>query len=313
MVSPTLSVIIPTYDRRLMVMEAVDSILRAAGDVEVVVVDDGSTDGTADLLRARYGDEVTVIVQPNMGRSAARNRGVAASTGDYVAFLDSDDVWEPWHATQFRQAVSLHGTERLYSASVTLWDPEAGILRPVPGRSPFRVPNLRAAALVGTVLPMQGLFVPRALFGSVGGFDVELRGSEDWELLVRLVRATPVVRMPKPSVRVRSHPARSMADVDWDVEWRRVATDLIITKERLTAAEVRLVQAATARYCAARFYEVGRMQEARRELRNARSLTGVVDGWRATAMLTAQTHAGHLVPIARAARQAFGRRRLRSG
>src|SRR5258708_5666161 len=87
------SVVIPTYNRCRMLSEAVASVLRQADPaIEIVVVDDGSSDGTADMLARDY-PQVRAIFQANQGPAAARNRGIAASTGEWIAFLDSDDIW----------------------------------------------------------------------------------------------------------------------------------------------------------------------------------------------------------------------------
>ena len=90
----TISAVIPTYNRRDMVCEAIDSALTQTYPChEIIVVDDGSTDGTGELLREKYGDRIRYIRQENAGPSAARNRGIEAATGEWIAFLDSDDLW----------------------------------------------------------------------------------------------------------------------------------------------------------------------------------------------------------------------------
>src|SRR5687768_913363 len=94
-----LSVVIPTYNRSRLVVEAIDSVLAQRGNValEVIVVDDGSEDDTRRALNA-YAGHITYHHQPNAGMNAARNAGVRRSSGKYVAFLDSDDVWLPFKA-----------------------------------------------------------------------------------------------------------------------------------------------------------------------------------------------------------------------
>src|ERR1700760_3855281 len=90
-----LSVVIPTYNRRDLVLRAVASVLDQPGadDVEVIVADDGSTDGTADAIAQRFGSPVRVNATVRGYACAARNAGFAVSSGDFVCFLDSDDVW----------------------------------------------------------------------------------------------------------------------------------------------------------------------------------------------------------------------------
>ncbi len=92
---PYISVIIPTYNREKLVTQAIDSVLNQTfRDHEIIVVDDGSTDGTKDILKP-YMDSIRYIYQDNRGVSAARNRGVRESRGELLAFLDSDDLWSP--------------------------------------------------------------------------------------------------------------------------------------------------------------------------------------------------------------------------
>jgi glycosyltransferase involved in cell wall biosynthesis len=89
------SVVIPTYNRARLVEEAIASVLRQTMPVhEVIVVDDGSTDATRELIRGHDGP-ITLVTQDHLGAAAARNRGLARATGDWVAFLDSDDIWTP--------------------------------------------------------------------------------------------------------------------------------------------------------------------------------------------------------------------------
>ncbi|MEJ2283153.1 MAG: glycosyltransferase family A protein, partial [Desulfobacterales bacterium] len=93
--NPLVSVIIPTFNRGWIIQEAIDSVLaQDFTDFELILVDDGSTDDTGQILEA-YGRDLTVYRQSNRGVSAARNRGIAAATGRLIAFLDSDDLWLP--------------------------------------------------------------------------------------------------------------------------------------------------------------------------------------------------------------------------
>src|SRR5216684_1001036 len=100
---PQVSAIIAVYNGAATVAQAIDSVLaQSFGDLDVIVVNDGSTDGTPGVLR-NYGDRIRVVDQPNCGVAAARNAGVRASRGEYIAFLDSDDAWAP---TKIARAVA---------------------------------------------------------------------------------------------------------------------------------------------------------------------------------------------------------------
>lgn len=106
---PFYSIVMPVYNRADLVSATLDSILaQSEGDWELLVVDDGSTDGTLAILeayRARLGEQMRILQQSHAGPGAARNRGVAAARGRYIAFLDSDDLWFPWTLTFYRQQI----------------------------------------------------------------------------------------------------------------------------------------------------------------------------------------------------------------
>jgi len=96
---PFVSIVVPTYNRSYCLGSTLDSALtQTYQNIEILVVDDGSQDDTPDVIRDRYGAEprVRYFRQPNAGVSAARNRAMEMAQGDSIAFLDSDDVWEPW-------------------------------------------------------------------------------------------------------------------------------------------------------------------------------------------------------------------------
>src|SRR5208337_529053 len=93
--NPKVSVVIPTYNRAAKVRSAIESVLdQTFSDLEVIVVDDGSSDDTGKILGAAFGDRIRYFVQANQGASVARNKGIAEAQGEWIAFLDSDDEWE---------------------------------------------------------------------------------------------------------------------------------------------------------------------------------------------------------------------------
>ena len=109
------SVIIPTYNRVALLKEAVASVsLQSFTDYEVIVVDDGSTDGTADYIQG-LNHKLRVLRQPNRGPGAARNFAATNAQGQYLAFLDSDDLWFPWTLSLFAEAISKFSSPTLLS------------------------------------------------------------------------------------------------------------------------------------------------------------------------------------------------------
>jgi glycosyltransferase involved in cell wall biosynthesis len=99
------SAVIPAFNRRDYISRAIDSVIRQTVPVdEIVVIDDGSTDGTAEFVESRYGDAVRVVPQPNSGPGPARRRGILEARGEWIAFLDSDDEWTPGRNRELLQA-----------------------------------------------------------------------------------------------------------------------------------------------------------------------------------------------------------------
>lgn len=113
---PFFSIIIPSYNRRDLIRITLDSVLsQQCTDNEVIVVDDGSTDGTLDVLAA-YGSRIRVVEQKNAGPGPARNRGADVASGQYLAFLDSDDVWLPWALATYKQVIDQCGDASIFAA-----------------------------------------------------------------------------------------------------------------------------------------------------------------------------------------------------
>jgi glycosyltransferase involved in cell wall biosynthesis len=192
------SVVIPTFDRRASVMRAVRSVLEQSHRrIEVVVVDDGSTDGTAEALGAVADDRLRVVSQPNGGVARARNRGLEEARGDLIAFLDSDDLWLPGKLA--RQVAALHGLPRRFGICVTGAEDRRGdetvAVRPAPPPGDLAVPLLIENLLHA---PMATALVRREVVDAVGGFDPGFPAAEDWEWLQRVTRLFHVASVDAP-------------------------------------------------------------------------------------------------------------------
>jgi glycosyltransferase involved in cell wall biosynthesis len=173
-VSDLVSVIIPAYNAAKYLGEAIDSVARQTHDlVEIVVVDDASTDDTAPVA-ARYGNALRYVVQPHRGHAAARNHGVRVSTGRYLAFLDADDLWEPDKlALQLAAFDADPSLDIIFGHVTQFWSPELSL------------PPAASVARVGE--PMRGehpgaMLVTRAVFDQIGPFreDHEIGNFIDW-------------------------------------------------------------------------------------------------------------------------------------
>ncbi len=194
---PGVSVVIPTFNRLSFTTEAVESVLRqTVCDLELVVVDDGSEDGTAEHLRKCFPDPRLRVIGPeNLGVSAARNRGARETSGDWVAFLDSDDFWLPRKLERQLQALKDHpGTVACYTEEV--W------YRNGRWANPRKAHAKHSGWIFSHCLPLciispSSVMISRAVFESLGGFDESLPACEDYDLWLRLAARHPVHLVPE--------------------------------------------------------------------------------------------------------------------
>ncbi len=218
-VSPPVSVVIPAYNRVATIGAAIESVLRQTWeDFELLVVDDGSTDGTLAAARAIADPRLRVIAAPhNLGAAGARNLGVAKARGTWIAFQDSDDEWLPEKLARqmARLATRPAGSDDWVGAYCGLLT--VGGLDARPGeRTEIRyvpAPSVKPAEgdiveplLQRNMISTQTLVVRRDLFLALGGFDEDLTPIEDWDFALRLARRGPVAFVDEPLVHQRFSP-----------------------------------------------------------------------------------------------------------
>jgi glycosyltransferase involved in cell wall biosynthesis len=201
-----ISVVIPTYNRRRYVREALESAwAQTYRPLEIIIIDDGSTDGTEEELSS-FGSAIRYLRQQNQGPSAARNRGIQAATGEYIALLDSDDLWAP---TKIEKQVRL--IERSSKVGVVFCDTQqlnvitgdVAVRRCSPGlRGDIRRQLLHRNCVNGSD---SAVLVRRACFDRVGLFDEALKQAEDWDLWIRISRHYHFDYVPEPLVTIRTH------------------------------------------------------------------------------------------------------------
>ena len=199
-----ISVIIPSYNRAAMIGAAISSVLkqalpRPAGGLEILIVDDASEDDLAGTLRRFDGPIHLIRHEKNQGAASARNTAIAAASGDFLAFLDSDDTWLPSKLASQMEAMRRHS----WDASCTAY------LLARCGKSDLVSPDLPTGTLGSkemvwgcVVSPGSTLICRRSLFGEIGPFDTALSRLEDWDWLLRLVRTRALGFVAEPFARI---------------------------------------------------------------------------------------------------------------
>jgi glycosyltransferase involved in cell wall biosynthesis len=202
----TVSVIIPTYNYARYLPEAIDSALgQTHAPLEIIVVDDGSTDETPQVL-ARYGAKIRAIRQINQGVAAARNTGVAAARGEYVALLDSDDLWMPRKLELQIARFDADPTLGLVHCGAETFDPAGSTLDVLlDGMEGWVGMEILRLDRVVISAPGSGILLPKRVIEEVGGFDVRLPPSDDWDLCYRVAERYPIGFVAEILVRYRLH------------------------------------------------------------------------------------------------------------
>jgi glycosyltransferase involved in cell wall biosynthesis len=291
MPSTSLSVVIPTYNRAEYLPMAMSSALAQQGvNVDVIIVDDGSTDETAAVVeqyRSYWGERVRYIWQENSERSVARNHGMRYARGEFLAFLDSDDIWRPDHARlclaalrSHPQAVAAYGEYGLMTADGRPIHNQ--VARPAGVGSQF----LLDLCLKRLILHPTEVVLRRAAITSDELFDPEIPGAEDWLLWVELARRGDFVRVGKPTVWMRAHPKGTFgAPREFTRSLMKAAEKVIATGlPSAVGIDGSQILAINQTHCAYAYYLSGETRESRRllweALRSYPRVLWMADFWR---------------------------------
>ena len=262
--TPLVSVILPAYNRAWCIRQAVDSVLaQTYGKRELIVVDDGSTDGTGRLLH-KYGGQISVISQPNRGVSAARNRGARAAAGDLIAFLDSDDLWLPEKLARQTAFFQEHPETRICQTE-EIWI-----------RNGIRVnPRIRHQKPSGDIFERSlglclvspsAVMIERKLLEEMGGFDESLPAAEDYDLWLRIGAKHPVFLIEEPLVVKRGGHPDQLSKTPAIDRYRIRALEKLLEGEKLAPEQRRAAAEALQKKCAVYAggcKKRGRIEEAR--------------------------------------------------
>lgn len=228
MQSATVSVIIPTYNSERYVADAVKSVLaQSYRPHEIIVVDDGSTDGTARVLEPFVG-AIRYLYQENRGEPAARNTGMRAATGEFIAFLDADDLWVPEKLElQMAYFVAHPGCAFVYS-DMSTFDENGIVDASVKVRFNITFPsgNIFRPLFRETLFGSGSVVFRKACLEKAGYFDEDFLVGSDYEMWLRMARHYECGVVDQPLLRYRQHPhmstrglGRAMRNgVPWEVE-----------------------------------------------------------------------------------------------
>ncbi|GAA0761651.1 hypothetical protein FHS52_003216 [Erythromicrobium ramosum] len=193
------SIIIPTYNRKHYLLECLETVFaQSYAPHEVIVVDDGSTDGTIEALQ-KFEDRIHVIRQANAGPGAARNRGAMGAKGEYLAFLDSDDLWFPWALASFAKLIERHQNPALvFGRFVDFRDAceltEIGCEDP----SGASYPDFLSSHAEGHFCGAGMMIVERTAFQQVCGFEEDRLNAEDHDFALTLGTQKGFVQVQEP-------------------------------------------------------------------------------------------------------------------
>ncbi len=202
---PLVSVVVPTYNRSCYLSEAIQSVfVQEYVPLEIIVVDDGSTDNTREVLH-QYFDRVTCIYQSNQGAAVARNVGIAASKGAYIALLDSDDIWRPGKLREQVQFLNDKPYYGMVGCKVVEIAHDGSVIQNGLGDDVSQEYVALERVLLDSPLPPSTLLVRREALPQPYPFTPGIHYCEDWEFCLRVALIHPIGYINQPLVGYRSH------------------------------------------------------------------------------------------------------------
>ena len=214
---PLISVVIPVYNNETTIQETIESVLsQSFSDLELIVINDGSQDSTLKIVSSILDPRLKVFSYPNAGLAATRNRGVSHASGEYISFIDADDLWTPDKLEAQFKALQAN-PQAAVAYSWTDWIDESGqFLRP--GGHISVKGDVFATLLVRDFVESGSNPLIRAeALAEVGGFDESLPAVEDWDMWLRLAAGYEFVCVPSPQILYRVS-SSSMSSNVWKME-----------------------------------------------------------------------------------------------
>ncbi len=241
MSKPLVSVIIPTFNRGYCLEESIRSVLEQSFiDFELVVVDDGSTDNTSELVRRFPAVKLIRLEEKNRGVSFARNRGVVEAQGDWVGFLDSDDLWEQGKlATQVKWIERHPDLQMVYTDEI--WIRNGVRVNPMNKHRKYSGDIFRYCLPLCIVSPSSVLLRAKVL-SEVGGFDESMPVCEDYDLWLRIAKRYPFYFIEEKLIVKRGGHEDQLSRKYWGMDrWRVYALEKLLKENRLDEEQRDLV------------------------------------------------------------------------
>ncbi len=247
---PKVTVIIPSYNCEAYIAETIDSILNQTfKDIELIVVDDGSTDKTREIVES-YGTPVRLITQSNARVCAARNRGIREAKGEFICLMDHDDYWYPEKLSRQLEEFEKHPEAgAVYSSFLRWYRNQDGIF---PATESFDRASysddinpdfsgwIYHQFLLDCWMLTSSAMFRAEVFKRCGMFDESLPYSEDWELWLRISREYPIIQLRRPATLYRHHPQQGNLIVR-DIDYRTVLLTSTVKKWGLCSRDGRCI------------------------------------------------------------------------
>jgi glycosyltransferase involved in cell wall biosynthesis len=216
---PTVSVILPVYNGENYLRIAIDSVLaQTQPGVELLVVDDGSRDSTPEIARS-YGNRLRYVRQDNTGVAGAFNHGLRLARGRYVSWLSHDDRFLPTKLERQVAALERVGTPAVCYTDLQIIDARGEVMSEETLPEPLPNELVRQVLTGGPILSASySVVYDRRCVDEVGGYDASWRYTQDAEMLLRLARRFPLVRVPGALMQVREHDRRGVRSKNWERE-----------------------------------------------------------------------------------------------
>ena len=233
----SVSVVVPTFNRAHLITRALQSVVsQTYRPLDLIVVDDGSTDDTCERVRTDY-PHATLLSQSNQGVSAARNRGLSVAQGDWIAFLDSDDTWCESKIEQQLQALAKEPQSRICHTD-EVWIRNGVRVNPM-NKHLKSGGNIFKQCLPRCVISPSAVLLHRSVFEDFGSFDEELPACEDYDLWLRLCAKLPVTYLPEKLVVKYGGHDDQLSKKYWGMDRFRIASlEKLIRSGTLTNIQI---------------------------------------------------------------------------